>query len=147
MKLYGLSTRIVRVLETEEHEEQFGLPDLYDTDLELDADTNTEIATELKMNWNAYTLSTGVLYRDGQPVIINQPGQRFLDRATVKEFWDDLGNGIDWLENAYVGWDALTNTGKQAWLANNFGTVLYINYRVLRFLRWFIKAILKPIWA
>jgi len=155
MKLYGLSTLIVRILATGEQEEAYGPPPEFDTALELDADTNAEIATGVIQNYNAYTLISGILYYNGQPVTINPPGRHFLDRATIKEFWNDLGNGIDWLEahrqtwqSSSDAWDGLTNAQKQTQLLDNFGVLLgdfsmllYINYRVLIFIRWLIKAL------
>jgi len=153
--IWGNLGQLVRYLKTDQEMEMIGEPDEFDDLLEFDLDTNTHVDQGLNTDWNVHTLSGGALQRDGQPVTINSPGQHFLDRATVKEFWNDLGNGIDWLEahrqtwqSSSDAWDGLTNAQKQTQLLDNFGVLLgdfsallYINYRVLIFIRWLIKAL------
>lgn len=63
------------------------------------------------------------------------------DDTAKAEFMDDLDNGINWLDNAQSGWDALTPAEKQTWFLNNFDAVLYIQMRVLKFIRWLVKRI------
>ena len=160
MKIWALAGKLLRFSKTEEELEQFGPPDVYDDEIEFDGDTNQDVIDGLDgklpgVLWQDHTLSGGVLHQHGIPITINPPGQHFLDRATVKEFWNDLGNGIDWLEahrqtwqSLSDAWDGLTPTQKQTQLLNNFGVLLgdfsallYINYRVLIFIRWLIKAL------
>ena len=154
-RMWGLSEAIIRLTRTDEELEFFGAPEEFDDTLEFDVETNEEMLSALDSDWNAHTLSGGILRRNGIPITINPPGQHFLDRATVKEFWDDLGNGIDWLEahrqtwqSSSDAWGGLTNAQKQTQLLDNFGVLLgdfsallYINYRVLIFIRWLIKAL------
>jgi hypothetical protein len=59
----------------------------------------------------------------------------------VAEFKADLDTGINWLDNAQSGWGGLAPAEKQAWLLTNFGTVLYIQMRVLIFIRWLVNRI------
>jgi hypothetical protein len=59
----------------------------------------------------------------------------------VAEFKADLDTGINWLDNAQSGWDALTPAEKQTWFLANFGAVLYIQMRVLIFIRWLVNRI------
>jgi len=154
-KIWGYASEIVRFVHNENEEWDFGPPSQFDDELEFDEEVNQDAINGLDTDWNAHSLSGGILRRDGQPVTINSPGRHFLDRATVKEFWDDLGNGIDWLEthrqtwqDSSDAWGGLTNAQKQTQLLDNFGVLLgdfsallYINYRVLIFIRWLIKAL------
>lgn len=61
--------------------------------------------------------------------------------TAIAEFKADLDTGINWLDNAQSGWDALTPAEKQAWLLANFGMVLYIQMRVLVFIRWLVNRL------
>ena len=63
------------------------------------------------------------------------------DDNAVAEFKADLDTRINWLDNAQDGWDALTAAQKQTWLLGNFGTLLYINLRVLKFIRWLVNRL------
>lgn len=165
-KLYALNGELVRLNRLDEDEVVFGSPDAFDDVLEFDHETNQNVIDGLNgqlpnVLWQDHTLSGGILRRNGIPVTINPSGTAYLDKQVAQAFWDDLANGIDWLDarqaewqNQSDAWDGLTNTQKQTQLLDNFGTVLghlatltYINYRVLRFIRWLIKAVLKPIWA
>ena len=62
-----------------------------------------------------------------------------IDDTKVAEFKAELDTGINWLDNAQSGWNALTPAEKQTWLLDNFGKVLLINRRVLVFIRWLVK--------
>ena len=154
-KIWGLLGELVRFVHNNEEEEQLSVPDNFDDVLEFDESTNKPVITGLDTDWNAHSLQGGTLYRDAIPVVIDPPSMHYLDRQVVRLFWDDLGNGIDWLEahrqtwqSSSDAWDGLTNAQKQTQLLNNFGvllgdfsTLLYINYRVLIFIRWLIKAL------
>ena len=152
-KMWGLLGEIVRFVKTDEELAEFGPPDEFDDVLDFDEETNTAVIYGIDTDWNAHRLEGGVLYRDDIPVEISPPGTVYLDKQVVRQFWDDLGNGIDWLEahrqtwqSSSDAWDGLTNAQKQTQLLDNFGVLLgdfaallYINYRVLRFIRWIIK--------
>lgn len=160
-KMWGWQGAIWRLVRTDEEEAQFGPPEQFDDVLEFDPDTNAELLNGLDVDWNAHRVENGILYRNNSPVVINSPGTVYLDKQIAQAFWNDLGNGIDWLEarqtewqNQSDAWDGLTDTQKNNQLRDNFGTILghlatlaYVNYRVLRFIRWLIKAILRPVWA
>jgi hypothetical protein len=100
--LYGLDTVIIRFLQTVEEEEQIGAPDEWDDSLDFDLETNEPVREALFADWNAHTLSGGVLRRDGQPVTINAPGESYLARKQgekVKEALRDLLSGLGQIEN------------------------------------------------
>ena len=100
--LYGLNTEIIRFLQTEEEEEQIGPPDEFDDSLDFDLETNEPVREALFANWNAHTLSGGVLRRNGQPVDIADPGETYLARKQgekVQGALRDLLGGLGQIEN------------------------------------------------
>ena len=102
MKLYAENTELVRLLKTDEDEAAFGEPSQFDDLLEFDGETNPDAVHGLDTDWNAHTLSGGVLRRDGQPVTINAPGESYLARkqaAKVQEALHDLLAGLGQIEN------------------------------------------------
>ena len=72
------------------------------------------------------------------PEIVNGNLVADADDTAVAEFRADLDTGIDWLDSARIAWPGLTSAQKQAWLFNSFDTVLLINVRVLKFIRWLV---------
>ena len=77
-KLYAFQGVIVRFAQTDEEDEQFGVPPEWDDMLEFDLNTNEHIRTSLFLDWNSHTLSGGVLRKDGQVVTVNDPGDEYL---------------------------------------------------------------------
>lgn len=75
------------------------------------------------------------------PIIENGNLVADVDDDAAQEFRDELDTGITWLSNAQSGWDSLSASEKQSWLLNNFDTVLLINLRVLKFIKWLVKRL------
>ena len=86
-RIYGLAGAIVRFTKTDEEFERHGEPPQFDDLLKFDADTNATVVNGLNTDWNAHTLSGGVLQRSGQTVSIAAPGESYLARrqATAAE--------------------------------------------------------------
>lgn len=63
------------------------------------------------------------------------------DDDAAAEFRAELNTGINWVDNAHSAWPGMSNAEKQAWLLNNFDTVLLIILRLLKFVRGLVKRI------
>lgn len=109
-KLFGYNGAIVRFARTESEEISLGPTPEYDIELEFDADTNTEAVHGLDTDWNAHTLSGGVLRRDGKPVIINPPGEDYLGRRqnkSILELLKKYAGGLGGLSEIEFGYAML----------------------------------------
>jgi hypothetical protein len=81
--------------------------------LEFDEATNTGLVAALDAHWASYTALSGALYRDGQAVMVNSPGQAWLDRVAAdaaKTAFRNLPNWATWTAaeaSGYVHSDVL----------------------------------------
>ena len=149
-RIYELNSQIICVMKEDDN---YMLPDVYDHLLNFDLDTNTELLHQLNTDWNNHSMPDGVLHYNGQPVIINPPGENYQDREYLQTWWKQLNAALDNMDAALLQteqaeslWPTLTAKEKQTWLVDHFdevlgglALVLRVLHGVLRFIRWLIK--------
>ena len=153
-KIYANTTgELIRVLKTDEEIIQYGAPTVYAELLEIDPDTNQHIVNYIDTDWNNTQLVDGTLYYNGNPVVVNPPGEYYQDHEYLQTWWQQLNTTLDNIDTALLQteqaeslWPTLTPQEKQAWLIDHFdevlgglALVLRILHGVLRFIRWLIK--------
>ena len=98
---------------------------------------------KLDTDWNPHSIADGALHYDGEPVVINEPGETYLDRHFLSDYLPLTDSYISQLTNGIDAWDSLTAAQKQTWFLNNFDDLLIMVRGILRFIRWLMKAIIK----
>ena len=108
MRIYSLSSgALIRVFWTDEELIQFGVPNTYAYELELDPETNPLIVNRIDTAWNDVTLIDDVLAYRGTPVPVNSPGQAWIERLREEAAETTVAN--------IPGWATWTEAEALAW--------------------------------
>jgi hypothetical protein len=79
-KLWHQDGEIVRLLLNELEEAQFGPPNEFDGVFEFDPDTNQDVLQGINQDWNAHKVVGGMLTKNGNPILFNSPGEKWIAR-------------------------------------------------------------------
>jgi len=124
-KIYGKSGEIIRLLQSEDEELQFGAPPDFDDEIEFDPNTNQQVIDGLNTDWNSHQIVSGELYRNSNPVTINPPGDKWNarlngDDARVRFLLSQLADKTPeeiytLMQNRMDGWQNLGQAKADLW--------------------------------
>ena len=79
-RIWYLNTEIIQFTKTLEEDRSYEMLSVFDGMIEFDSETNSHIINGLDTDWNNHTIENGILYRNGQSVIINPTGEEWITR-------------------------------------------------------------------
>lgn len=102
--------------------------------IELDQDTNSHVIQIIKDDWNNHLVIDNILYHNGQPVVINPPGEYYRAIQSVETEYPTLP---DWVKvgtavqaETYINnqiWNGQTIKQVEAWIDINIADLTIAN--------------------